>query len=646
MQLRAVVLYSHDGRTRILPFKTGELNVITGESGTGKTQLLEIVEFCLGRDEVRLATGPLAESVSWYGLLVDLDQGQAFIARRVPPQGQLSSSRAMLVLGTSIEIPLPDELISNTDAAGVRTELGRRIGIADNITEPPAWSSRRAIRATLGQALLLCFQDQNEIDSRSALFHRQTEDYVFEAIQDTLPYFLGAIDPEQLELRAELEHAQRELKRVQREVANAQARREKADRQTLALLDLARQSQLVDDFGPLDAIQAREVLLRAANISGSPPPVPAGTAQRYRDLMRERREEREALRRLDVQTAQLREQQLDQDAYTSELREQHSRLATVGLLGAGAHDDLHCPLCSSTLSSSDPSVAEIQQMAQQFRDQVGALDAAGPTQHEALADLQSRAVAHRDRLGEIAAAMAELTRADVAVRRYAALSEERAYLRGRIEQFLEGQSASTDDRVAALTEDERVKAARVSDLAGRIDAETLGDEVRARLNLVADRLTEWARKLQLEHSEHRVLIDLGRLNVVAETPRGVVPLDRIGSASNWVGYHLVAHLALHAWFVAQARPVPRFVIFDQPSSPYYPEDQGDEELPSRDSDRQAVARMFLLLRDTVATQAGQLQVIVCDHVNLRNEPWFQDALVENWRNGRKLVPSDWPSRNA
>jgi hypothetical protein len=39
-------------------------------------------------------------------------------------------------------------------------------------------------------------------------------------------------------------------------------------------------------------------------------------------------------------------------------------------------------------------------------------------------------------------------------------------------------------------------------------------------------------------------------------------------------------------------------------------------------------------------QQHGVQIIVCDHANLA-EQWFQDAIVENWRDGRKLVPENW-----
>jgi ABC-type lipoprotein export system ATPase subunit len=50
VQLLAIILYSRTGERQVLEFAPGALNVVTGESKTGKSALLEIVESCLGRD--------------------------------------------------------------------------------------------------------------------------------------------------------------------------------------------------------------------------------------------------------------------------------------------------------------------------------------------------------------------------------------------------------------------------------------------------------------------------------------------------------------------------------------------------------------------------------------------------------------------
>jgi chromosome segregation ATPase len=56
-QIAAIVLYSFHGETRIIPFKLGSVNVITGKSETGKSALADIVDYCLGRSTFTVFEG-------------------------------------------------------------------------------------------------------------------------------------------------------------------------------------------------------------------------------------------------------------------------------------------------------------------------------------------------------------------------------------------------------------------------------------------------------------------------------------------------------------------------------------------------------------------------------------------------------------
>jgi hypothetical protein len=53
--------------------------------------------------------------------------------------------------------------------------------------------------------------------------------------------------------------------------------------------------------------------------------------------------------------------------------------------------------------------------------------------------------------------------------------------------------------------------------------------------------------------------------------------------------------------------------------------------------------MYELLVDVAALLNDRLQIIVCDHANLPDD-WFQAAVIDNWRDGRRLIPDDWLSQ--
>jgi len=116
----------------------------------------------------------------------------------------------------------------------------------------------------------------------------------------------------------------------------------------------------------------------------------------------------------------------------------------------------------------------------------------------------------------------------------------------------------------------------------------------------------------------------------------------MGSGENWVGYHVITHLALHWWLRRQNRPVPGFLVLDQPSQAHYPVDQDlDGRLdPLKDEDRHAVHALFSLMNEACKEIDANFQLIVLDHAHIV-EDWFEEAIVEEWRGEKALVPRDW-----
>ena len=198
MQLLSLSVYNASGARRDVRFVPGQLSVVTGASATGKSALLDMFEYCMGRDRIMMPVGPITATVTWYAALFLLpDGGRAFVARPAPQAGQASTQRAMLEFGADLELLPYSALSANIDTATLREQLGRRLGIEENLHEPPEGAARPALEANLGHATLLCLQRQDEIASRTHLFHRQGETGIEQALRDTLPYFLGAVPRDQ-----------------------------------------------------------------------------------------------------------------------------------------------------------------------------------------------------------------------------------------------------------------------------------------------------------------------------------------------------------------------------------------------------------------------------------------------------------------
>ena len=66
MQIRSILLYSLNGEIRQLPFTPGAVNIITGRSLTGKSAIIDIIDYCLGRSTFAIPEGVIRDTVAWY----------------------------------------------------------------------------------------------------------------------------------------------------------------------------------------------------------------------------------------------------------------------------------------------------------------------------------------------------------------------------------------------------------------------------------------------------------------------------------------------------------------------------------------------------------------------------------------------------
>jgi len=640
MQIKAIALYSHTGKRRIIDFEPGRLNVVTGVSKTGKSALLDIVEFCLGRDTLVMPVGPITKTVAWYGVLLEHGATRIFIGRPTPDPGVASTQRAMLEIGAELEVPRFGQLGVNADTKSLRDQVGRLIGIDENAGEPATPWAQSGLEANLGHATFLCLQGQGEIDNRDLLFHRQGEDGIAPALRDTLPYFLGAVPRDQAVQRQELVAARRDLRRAQADLERAKAVDEEIDVTLLAMVREAVVSGLLQE----QERSGRAEMFAALRSVLETPIAPAAefddvTAGRREALERERSELRIALRAAGAQVELLRSMGSDENAYAGVVDQQISRLSSIHLLGDAEGGDV-CPVCARGLEHDDVSVQELEEVVGQLAVQLEDVESIRPRRKEALEELTATIDQLREKLRAVDDALVGLAEQDEQAGTASSTAESQAFTRGRIQHFLDTTKAIEASELERLADVVAVRQSSVEAIEQRIDPDASREELTARLAVVAKDITSYSRRLNLEYHE-AVWLDLQRLTVMTETDQGSAPLFRIGSAENWVGSHLAAHLALHRYFTRHDRPVPRFLMLDQPSQAYYPSEvEREGGVPEGEDDRAAVRRMYELMRDVAKELAPDFQIIVCDHANLP-EDWFQDAVQHNWREGRKLIPHEW-----
>ena len=641
IQILDVVLFSHDNRKRVLSLSPGRVNIITGESKSGKSALIDIVDYCFGAGECRVPAGPLRWRVAWFGLRLQLGTGEAFVARRCPGRSAESSDDCFFEVGSSVVIPDASRVHQNTNISGLMSLMAKWTGIGDTLHEPPAGQTRAPLAATIRHAVPLCFQPQDEIIRRGQLFHGSDDHWVAQSLKDTLPYFLGAVDDDYVRRREELRRLRERLRGFERQLAELRAMRGSGTSKAESLLAQARDAGLSDSVATewaavVDALRAAS--LRPLAEVGSD--IPGG--HEYTRLSDERQALLTQQRRIREEIALARAFDGEERGFSREAAEQSARLSSIHIFDH-LNGDAMCPLCSQHVGvdSGLPDQTSIQRTLAEVSSRLDSVVRAAPQTEKAIAELESRLQVVQIRLAGNRADMDAVRRSSETLQAARDEMSRQALVVGRLSLYLESLPDLPDSR--AVEDGVRVARQEYEALEAQLAEENTEERVASILAIVSRKMTDWAQRLALEHSEYPLRLDIKKLTLLADTPDGPIPMHRMGSGENWVGYHLIAHLALHDWFASKSRPVPRFLFIDQPSQVYFPpEIDADGSMASADAgDRLEVRRMFRLIFDVVEAIAPGLQVVITEHADL-NDDWYQDAVVERWRAGLKLVPSDWP----
>lgn len=639
-QIAGIAIYSRTGEKREIPFRCGQVNIITGASKTGKSALITIVDYCLGRSSYLIPAGKIRNSVAWYAIKLQLEVGQLVVARPAPERGVQSNTEAYLAEGEDLSFPDFGELRKTTNTDGLVKFLSGVLGIAANKHIPGEGQSREPLSASIKHAKFLVFQPQNRIADQTSLFYRQEDDGIPQSIRDTLPYFLGAVGDEQFDNVQKLRRAKRSLKLLQRRLEDEESIIGRDNSRALELLSEARQVGIVSSVANL---VERESILTA--LRGALDWTPAESSEPSNTQVRRLRDQRQdllnGLEIVQVEIEAARSFALDQKGFSVEAGEQKNRLEAIGLYRNQEGGSSLCPLCQQELDIEIPTASNIRESLQRINAQIDSLVRQTPRLEAYIQERLEQVEVIRRSITENKSSLEGIYAQEEAIREQRSETARQARVVGRISLFLDSTAEideSAELRYAIDAAEKNVK--RLEKLTASSGTR---DRLDASLSVIASSMSAWAKRLRIEHSEYPMSLDVQNLTVRGFDGIEPITMAKMGSGANWVGCHLIAHLGLHEWFVNQNRPVPRFLFIDQPTQAYFPPDESvaDRSVDELvDEDRIAVKDMFRLIFDVVESLTPNFQVIITDHADLP-DPWFQEAIVERWRGGRFLVPDEW-----
>ncbi|HCI5999603.1 TPA: DUF3732 domain-containing protein [Klebsiella variicola subsp. variicola] len=647
MKIRSIHIYSHDGQRRDLHFKVDGLNVITGRSSTGKSALSEIIEYCMGRSSFNVPEGIIRDRVAWFAVIYQFEREQVLIAKPSPPGGGASCSMAMLRRGADLQIPSFKELMVNTDDDSIVELLSRLLGIPENRTEVALVHTRQSYDANVKHTFYYLFQKQGLVANKDQLFYRQNEQFQPQAIRDTLPILLGVSSYDRFELESKLRIAQRDLRISNKKLEKARDNIDTSQVQAIGLYSEAKAVGIVGNTSEISNADGIIEVLKAA-LSWKPETVPDDDGSRISHLEEEL--VRLRLARRDIQTRIDAARQFSKRAggYENEAAEQIDRLASIKALPKNPDSgEWQWPFSEQNLALESPVAIVLLNELESLDKELRIATAQRPKLEAYLAELGSEVDVISGDIKQKEAELSSAITANEVIAQMGTRNNAAARVVGRISLFLETLLPNED--LTMLETENRRLTNKVKQLEEKIGSDDSNERLTSILNNISAQVAQFIQKFEAEFRDYPARLNLPQLTIIFDRPERPVPMSRTGGGENHLAYHLSALLALHMFAAKNNRPIPHFLLIDQPTQVYFPSEQvyqdadGSVQRTEADADLNAVRRLFELLLKFTKEDVPGFQLIVTEHANLR-EQWFQDTLVEEpWTKPPALVPENWPS---
>ncbi|HEY7337659.1 MAG TPA: DUF3732 domain-containing protein [Bryobacteraceae bacterium] len=656
-QLKEVILWPRN-RTqavRRVAFETGAVNVITGASQTGKSAIVPIVDYCLGSGRCAIPVNTIRDLTDWFGVVVQTPKGQLLLARKEPGEFQ-STSEMYIQEGASVVVPetAPSK---NTNRDFVKTYLDELAGLTTLDFDPDSSGTFRA-RPSFRDLAAFMFQPQNVIANPDVLFFKADTMEHRQKLQTIFPYVLGVLTPDILAKRHRLDELRKQERRLTRQL---DAMKQSSDRwlaelhiavsqaRELGLVPISTEVRLPQD-------QAIRLLRGLVNREYESPRVSENTID---SVMVELTELRNEESELSIEMTQLRQRWVEMSRlrraaseYRAALQVEEQRLGISEWLLNRSLDLQSCPICGNEMEATHQhlgelvdSLREVERTRTEFRTLPETFDREYSRVRTRLNTLADQLSTVQKRISALQSLSEKEAR-----HRYTELSASRFL--GRLEADLALFDRLNSDNELLRRREELAR--EISELTREVDEKALKAKEQRALDRLSALVSRLLPDLGVEKPEDPVSLSITELTLKIKRLHREDFLWEVGSGSNWLSYHVATALALHEYFAElPGSPVPSFLVLDQPSQVYFPKKlaasptEMDLDPKLAEDDVQRVHKIFEVLAAVSKTLGQKFQIIVLDHA--ADTVWGNILgvhLIEEWRDGAKLIPAEWIQAGA
>ena len=567
-------------------FFPNKVNVITGDSSTGKSSLLRIIDYCLLSSRPAIVQEVINENVVWYGLSFHLNGKDYIIARLAP-----GKDKPVEDIYFSEGKELPEIPRVNADSTKVTRLLNKEFGI-DNIV---LYQGKDTLRVSFRYFLIFCYLTEDIIATMNLYFDDAFfKDKLYDLfLVQLLKLALGLDEVRESDLRQLLASYEKKLASLNRSYKIQTTKTKNYDKNINSIRNFLLDLGMVD-FSEMASISQEEVHRRAYNMILEYESVYKRIKQKS-ELNELMQQEREIKRQIFIVQKLKREF----DDYQKFLAESADSLMPIQYLNEHINEVLLHDETKDLLSVLQQSLLDIKKASSEKDLSVSDLDS---REDQLYAQLESIKVKIKE------ASLVEKNLNDFTwLYNFVELKHLLAKVGNpRDLSRFESDFASMNEKIAGvkdkLHEQKQLNRQRM---------ESLNEFVNIYYSMPHGVSDAYNSCVPLYDEVNRLLTLI--------RPEDNTQVTNVGSKSNYMYLHLCFFLGLHEAVIAnKSNFVPNFLFIDQPSIPYYEnQDKGDK---SHLDDKSKLKNAFGLInrameRITKFSQKHPFQIIMVEHAD-------------------------------
>lgn len=638
--IKNILLFGENNERREVPLKRG-LNIITGASQTGKSALIEIVDYCFCSKFSSIPRGKIYDWTNLYSVIFEKDGEYLIIGRRSFENGgdtnmycSIESDYEKL---ENITIAYFNNQ-SHQKLTSVKKQLSQFFGLNVKNTNETLHSRYEGHTASIRNLTSFMFQYQNLIASKHALFSRFDDPIRKKDTINQLPVFLGWVGDKYYSFVREMERMTERKDRLSKLIEKEKRLIEKQSK------DLNAQfknyySIIGKRFRESESVEELLLLRNQLPDYNEKTFVNGTLSSRYIEL-KEFRDNLKAKR----DTIQKRITNLEiYDGYTTKYQVTLLELDDKSRKGLRfkKNDEKNCPICGQ--DSSEVIIDELKKIEQSKEDLRNELARTKDFKEDYSSELQKLRIEKErfdNELRKVNSQIKSLERQFKAIEGFKSTSERAIYAKAKLDLIIE--NISQGSLLGGYKKELRSIQEEIKELylkLGVYDIESKLDNAEKLLNESIDAICS---SLDFEErfrpvSAHFNIRDF-TFSIFDKKNKRKIRLSELGSGSNWLAVHLGVFLSLLDVFtVEKESKMPSILFLDQPSQIYFPNEPNDNEMDERNKEFQKVDNIYNVILDKVNSikrNAGyEPQIIVTDHADylqLKEGYDYESYVVKRW----------------